>query len=189
MGPLWRPDPPVVTRRLLLRPYQEGDLTGLHDIHARPEVVRYLPWAAHQTLEDSRLMLEARQAVGGLDADGDKLVLAVTDRLGGALLGEVALILVSRASLQGEVGFILHPDYHGQGYAHEAAEAMLRIGFVVAGLHRIIGRCDARNAASAGLLSRLGMRQEAHFREAELVKGVWVDRLIYACLATEFGRS
>ena len=189
MAPLWRPDPPVVTRRLLLRPYQEEDLAGLHDIHARSEVVRYLPWAAHQTLEDSRLMLDARREVDGLDADGDKLVLAVTDRLSSVLLGEVALILVSRASLQGEIGFILHPEYRGLGYACEAAEAMLRIGFEIAGLHRIIGRCDARNAASAGLLSKLGMRREAHFREAELVKGAWIDRLIFACLASEFGRA
>jgi len=63
---------------------------------------------------------------------------------------------------------------------------MLRLGFDELGLHRIIGRCDARNTASARLMERLGMRQEAHFRENERFKGEWGDELIYAMLAREW---
>lgn len=181
---LWRPGP-VQTARLLIRPFCPDDLLALHDLHRRSEVVRYVSWAAHAGLEDAVLLLETRMAVPGLRLDGDKLVLAVTDRQDSRLLGEVALILNDRALLQGEIGFILHPDHHGRGYAFEAARAMLDIGFSAAGLRRIIGRCDARNAASAGLMEKLGMRREAHFRQSEWVKGEWIDRLIYACLATE----
>lgn len=146
-------------------------------------MVRYVSWPAHENLDDSRQLLETRMAVAGLANDGDKLVLAVTDRTDGRLLGEVALILNDRALLQGEIGFILHPDHQGRGYAFEAAKAMLEIGFDTAGLRRIIGRCDARNAASAGLMEKLGMRREAHFRQSEWIKGEWIDRLIYARLA------
>jgi RimJ/RimL family protein N-acetyltransferase len=176
---------PVETPRLLIRPYREDDLAALHEIHRRPDVVRYLPWPAHASLEDSRLLLETRMAVSGLVTDGDKLVLAVTDKQNARLLGEVALILNDRALLQGEIGFILHPDHQGHGYAYEAAKAMLEIGFGAAGLRRIIGRCDARNAASAGLMEKLGLRREAQFRQSEWIKGEWIDRLIYACLAAE----
>ncbi len=179
---LWRPVP-VKTRRLLIRPYREDDLAALYDIHRRPEVVRYVSWPAHESLDDSRELLKTRMAVPGLANDGDKLVLAVTDIHNDRLLGEVALILNDRALLQGEIGFILHPDHQGHGYAHEAAQAMLEIGFGTAGLRRIIGRCDARNAASAGLMEKLGMRREAHFRQSEWIKGEWIDRLIYARLA------
>lgn len=182
---LWRQQP-VETARLLIRPYRPDDLEALHDIHRRPDVVRYVYWTAHAGLDETRQLLEARMAVPGLSNDGDKLVLAVTDRREGRLLGEVALILNDRALMQGEIGFILHPDHHGRGYAYEAAQTMLNIGFRIAGLRRIIGRCDARNAASAGLMQKLGMRREAHFRQSEWIKGEWVDRLIYASLATEF---
>ena len=64
---------------------------------------------------------------------------------------------------------------------------MLQISFGQFGLHRIIGRCDARNTASSGLLERLGMRREAHFRQNEYVKGEWCDELVYAILAEEWG--
>lgn len=181
---LWRPVP-VETPRLLIRPYRAEDLAALHDIHCRADVVRYVSWPAHASLEDSRLLLQTRRAVSGLATDGDKLVLAVTDKQNAQLLGEVALILNDRALLQGEIGFILHPDHQGHGYAHEAAKAMLEIGFGAVGLRRIIGRCDARNTASAGLMEKLGMRREAHFRQSEWIKGEWIDRLIYACLAAE----
>jgi RimJ/RimL family protein N-acetyltransferase len=63
---------------------------------------------------------------------------------------------------------------------------MLRLGFAGLGLHRIIGRCDARNDASARLMERLGMRREAHFRENEIFKGAWGDEYVYAILAAEW---
>ena len=87
---------------------------------------------------------------------------------------------------QGEIGFVLHPDHHGQGYAGEAACAMLRLGFEELGLHRIVGRCEPRNEASARLLERLGMRREAHLIENEWVKGEWQSELVYAMLDREW---
>jgi RimJ/RimL family protein N-acetyltransferase len=81
---------------------------------------------------------------------------------------------------------VLHPDHHGQGYGREAAVEVLRLGFEGLGLHRIIGRCDAHNHASARLLERLGMRREAHFRENEFFKGEWADEYVYALLANEW---
>ena len=46
----------------------------------------------------------------------------------------------------------LHPDHAGQGFATEAAAAMLEQGFEGLGLHRIVGRVDARNDASSAVL-------------------------------------
>jgi RimJ/RimL family protein N-acetyltransferase len=63
---------------------------------------------------------------------------------------------------------------------------LLRLGFDELGLHRIVGRLDARNAASARLLQRLGMRSEAHLVENEYVKGEWTDEAVYALLASEW---
>jgi RimJ/RimL family protein N-acetyltransferase len=63
---------------------------------------------------------------------------------------------------------------------------MLRLGFEGLGLHRIVGRCDARNRASAKVMERLGMRREAYFRQNEIVRGEWTDELVYAMLADEW---
>jgi len=53
-------------------------------------------------------------------------------------------------------------------------------------MHRITGRLDARNVASARVLERAGLRREAHLVENEIVKGEWTDELIYAILRGEW---
>ena len=66
---------------------------------------------------------------------------------------------------------------------------MLRLGFEELGLHRIIGRIDARNTPSARVLERLGMRREAHFVHNEILKGEWTDEVVYAMLEDEWRRA
>ena len=180
-----RPRFPIVTARLIVRPFAPVDLESFYQIRARADVARYL-----YQLPMSRA--EAAEAFGRrvgrvtFAAEGDALGLAVERRDTGEMIGDVVLFWASAQHRQGEIGFVFHPDHHGQGFAREATEALLRLGFATFGFRRIAGRCDARNAASAGLLARLGMRQEAHFRQNEFVKGEWTDELVYAVLAAEW---
>jgi len=176
---------PIQTARLLLRPFAAGDLDALHELRSRPDVTRYLYWKPSSRDEVSR-ELDRRVRRGTLGREGDTLHLAMVLRDGGALIGDVSMKWVSRDHELGEVGFVLHPDYQGRGFAGEAATAMLRLGFEHFGFHRIIGRCDGRNDASARLMRRLGMRHEAHFRENERFKGEWGDELVFAMLASEW---
>ena len=53
-------------------------------------------------------------------------------------------------------------------------------------LHRVYGRCDARNVGSWRVLEKLGMRREAHFREHALFKGDWDEEFYYAILQREW---
>jgi RimJ/RimL family protein N-acetyltransferase len=46
--------------------------------------------------------------------------------------------------------------------------------------------CDPRNPASVRVMEKLGMRQEAYFRENAFIKGEWCDSLIYALLDREW---
>ena len=180
------PTYPILTERLALRPYGEGDLDALYDMVRRPEVVRYLYWDVHSR-EDAAGMLARRITCDAIRAEGDWLVLAVTLRETGAVLGDVVLKWESQEHRQGEIGFVFHPRSQGKGYAHEASREVLRLGFEYLGLHHIVGRCDARNTASSGLLERLGLRREAHLVQNEWVKGEWTDELIYAMLGSEWG--
>jgi len=107
----------------------------------------------------------------------------------GAVIGDVVLFQVSQEHRAAEVGYIVHPDHAGRGYATEAAREMLRPGFEIFGMHRIIARLDARNTASARVLEHLGMRREAHFVQNEFFKGEWSDELVYAMLNDEWRES
>ncbi|MFF5172997.1 GNAT family N-acetyltransferase [Micromonospora sp. NPDC000089] len=179
------PDLPIRTDRLDLRLFGEGDLDVLHSYQSRADVTRYLYFEPND-LEGSRRALERKRSRDALRAEGDVLNLAVVLRETGAVIGDVILVWTSAAHRQGEIGYVFHPDHAGHGYATEAARAMLRLGFDGLGLHRIAGRLDARNTASARVLERLGMRREAHLRENEFVKGEWTDELVYAVLAREW---
>jgi RimJ/RimL family protein N-acetyltransferase len=180
-----RPDYPVQTARLDLRPFQPSDFDAVLDLRSRPDVARYLLTEPLGPDEVSTFLRKA-PADAALGQAGEQLNLAVVLRETGRLIGDVVLIWRSAEHRMAEIGFIFHPDYHGKGYAREASEAMLAIGFDELGLHRIIGRCHADNTASSGLMERLGMRREAHFVRNELVKGEWCDELVYALLEDEW---
>jgi RimJ/RimL family protein N-acetyltransferase len=180
---------PIATERLVLRPFIADDLDDLYAIQSRPDIARYLYWEARDRDEVADV-LRGKTLQTVLTAEGDALSLAITvlgiegTRTG--LIGEVTLWWRSVEHRQGEIGFVLHPDQQGKGFAREAATAVLDLAFGKIGLHRVYGRTDARNAASAALMRRLGMRKEAHFVENEVFKGEWGDELVFAVLEREW---
>jgi len=180
-----QPGYPLRTARLVLRPYAIGDLDDVYDIQSRPEVARYLLVGARDR-DQVREVLAERIAATLPDGEGGSLSLAVVLPETGTVIGEVVLFVRSREHRQGEIGYVFHPDYGGRGYATEAARVMLWLGFDEFGLHRIVGRTDARNAASARVLDRLGMRREAHFAQSRILQGEWSDEVVYAMLEDEW---
>ncbi|MFG1678818.1 GNAT family N-acetyltransferase [Nonomuraea sp. NPDC049269] len=180
-----KPHYPIITSRLLLRPFTPDDLHALHAYESRPEVARYLYWEPRD-LDTVRTFLEKKITRVALLDEGDALDIAITLRESGELIGNGVLIWTSKQHRQGEIGYILHPDHHRHGYAPEAARELLRLGFEELHLHRITGRIDARNTASARVLEKLGMRREAHLIDNEQVKGEWTSEVIYAMLESEW---
>src|SRR6266540_1225148 len=120
-----RPDYPITTERLLLRPYHKDDLDDLYAIQSREDVNRYLYWSP-RTRQEVADVLAKRATMSALEGEGDILVLAVELRETGTVIGDVNLAWQSEEHEQGEFGFVFHPDHHGRGYAGEAAVEMLR---------------------------------------------------------------
>ena len=180
-----RPEYPIETERLLLRPFDDGDLDAVFAMQSLPEVAEYLYWEPRGRGEVAQ-QLERLKSMTRIDESSDSLRLAAVRKDTGALVGDYSLQLHGREHGQGEIGYITHPAHQGLGFATEGSLPLLRLGFDVLELHRIFASCDGRNTASARVMERLGMRREAHFRENELVKGVWTDELIYAMLASEW---
>jgi RimJ/RimL family protein N-acetyltransferase len=181
------PEYPLRTKRLHLRPLRLSDLDALHDIESRPEVARYEYWDP-QSRQETADSLAKNAGRGNWEEAGQWLTLAIVLADGESFIGTVSLEWKHKEWRQGELGYMLHPDHQGFGYATEAAEEMLRLGFDELGLHRIIARAEPRNTASVKVMKRLGMRHEAYFRHSEYVKGEWCDDTTYAILDEEFGK-
>jgi len=179
---------PMTTERLLLRPFDTGDLEAMMAYYALPEVQRYLDWKARDRVEVKAALAAMCKDVA-LNRPGDTLSLAVARRSDDVLVGQVSLRWHDATAAQAELRFAFNPEYRRQGYGAEAARAALDLGFETFDFHRIFARCDARNQASARLLGKLGMRLEAHYREHALFQGEWDEELHFAILDREWGRS
>ena len=179
------PTLPLETERLILRPLEPGDLLAMFDLYQREDVCRYLFWGPLD-LDGARELLDGRLRKTRIESDGDAIRLAGVERSTGRMIGEFMLRVTSIEHRQGEIGWISHPDLQGRGLATEGAAEVLRAGFETLGLHRIVAGADPRNAASVRIMEKLGMRREAEFIEQVLVKGAWIDQVVYAILASEW---
>jgi RimJ/RimL family protein N-acetyltransferase len=179
------PDWPLETARLTLRPFVAADFEAMHAMRADAEVARYL--YGEPLSEDETRDLLARKIAGSAWArEGDWLSVAVVERASGTTVGDLAFQWVSERDRTAEVGFVFDPRQQGRGFATEAARALVDWAFTSAGFHRVIGRTESRNSASARVLEKLGMRLEAHLVENEWVKGEWQSELVYAVLDREW---
>ena len=172
---------PISTDRLTLRRFRMDDLAELHGLMSRADVLRFVPWEPRDET--------AVRAVLGERVSGEQPGLSfavVLDAPDGALIGDISLFGFVPEQRTAEIGFLFHPDHQGFGFAFEAVRAVFEVAFRNLGLHRIVGRSDARNGPSLRLMERLGMRREAHLIENEYLKGEWTDEIDFAILAREW---
>jgi len=179
---------PIETDRLVLRTFELSDLDAVMTYVNQPDVQRYLDWKARDKGE-CRQALDKMHTQVSLQRPGDMLSLAIIRKTDDALIGHMSLRWSDATARQGELRFVLNPDFRGQGYATEAVKAMLDLSFEQYQIHRIFARLDARNVSSVKLMRRIGMRLEAHYREHALFQGEWDEELHFAILDREWRRS
>ena len=105
--------------------------------------------------------------------------MAITLRMDDHLIGTCGIRATKVNMREAELGYELHPDYWGQGYATEATRAMLAFGFDKLRLQRVWAECIAENEASIRVLERLGMRQEQRLSKYTWMQERWWDSLVY----------
>ncbi|WP_166871016.1 GNAT family N-acetyltransferase [Salinibacterium sp. ZJ450] len=176
---------PLEADRVSLRMLTDQDVDVVHSYQSREDVCRYMLYEPRDHATVVAKVAEWSQH-SRLEQDSDYLQLAVERRSDRRVLGDLYFTIKSVANQSAEIGWSLHPDHQGQGYASEAASAMLDVAFRVMRLHRVVAELDPRNDPSVALCRRLGMREEARFVEDLRFKGEWADTGVYAILAREF---
>lgn len=101
-------------------------------------------------------------------------------------MGLCSLTVRSAHNREAEIGFRFQETSWGQGFATEAARTIIDFGFGSVNLRRIFGRIAIENAASAGVLRKLGMQKEGRLREVIQIRGNWIDHDCYAVLDHEW---
>jgi RimJ/RimL family protein N-acetyltransferase len=174
----------IESERLILRRFEDSDLTPFVAYRKDPEVARYQSWDPCDEQEAKAIIREMGAARVGVP--GEWFGFAIESKETGTLIGDCALRIDEHEPYRAEVGFTLAREHQGRGFASEAVAHVLDYTFGTLGLHRIIAIADCRNAPSVALLERLGMRREGHFVENVWFKGGWADEYLYAVLRHEW---
>ena len=151
----------IASDRLLLRPWRDDDADFLLDLQSRWDVVRYLGGGpTRMSTRDQALASIARRRAVDHPVHG---IWAVTVAADERLVGNLLLKPIPLSSgappdepSEVEIGWQLHPDAWGHGYATEAATAVLDDAFS-RGLARVLAVVHPDNRASQAVCRRLGM--------------------------------
>lgn len=175
--------PEIEAPRVRLRWLEPSDTDDLFTIFSDPVAMRY--WsrpplthrdeAAQLVTEIQRLFADRRLFQWGVERRDDRRI-----------IGTVTLASLDASNRRCEVGFILASDVWRQGYMREALRVALDFAFDELGMMRVEADVDPHNAASLGILERLGFVREGLLRERWRVGGEVQDSVMLGLLRRQW---
>ncbi len=172
----------ISTQRLLLRPFTEQDADRVAELAGNPQVQKTLlglpfPYTRQHALDWIATHRE------NFESD-IRYEMALALKENGLLIGCMGLIC-RPAHCRAELGYWIGQPYWGQGYATEAAAAIIRFGFEVKNLHRIDCTYFSNNPASGRVMQKCGMQYEGTRKDFFLKDGQFVDGIFYGLVRPE----
>ncbi|MEU4743647.1 GNAT family N-acetyltransferase [Actinosynnema sp. NPDC023658] len=144
----------VETGRLVLRGFVESDVESLVWLLGEPRVMRYIEDGKPVSRADVERVVLPKVLAGGWWAAHEKA--------SGAFVGWFELSPAGPGAA--ELGYRLHPDFWGRGYATEGASALVEHGRAI-GLTRVVAFAMAVNTGSRRVLEKVGLRHVRTFHE------------------------
>jgi RimJ/RimL family protein N-acetyltransferase len=171
------------TARLRLRAFEDTDANDLFALHSSAHVLRY--WDSPPWTERSRAE-QFITACRRMEQEGTGARLAVDRVFDGAFIGWCTLNRWNPDYRSASLGYCYRDAAWGQGYATEAARALLGWAFDTLDLNRVQAEADTRNVASARVLEKLGFVREGTLREDCVVDGEVSDSWVYGLLRRDW---
>lgn len=174
---------PLETQRLTLRPYTLADIPALVPLIGAREVAATTLRIPHPYTEDI-----AREFITLAEKDlvsGQCVRCGIILRQTGALCGGIGLQIETKHR-RAELGYWIGVPHWGNGYATEAARAMVEYGFETLALQRIFASYVPGNVASGNVLRKIGMRHEGYLRSHILKWGEFLDLEMYGMLIADW---
>jgi ribosomal-protein-alanine N-acetyltransferase len=173
----------LLTPRITLREFRESDFALFRELEAYPETYRFE--SAHPDTAQTRAYLEKAQS-DVLQTPRTRYRFAVSIRPADEVRGRVTLSLMNAFIREWEIGWAIHPDEWGKGFAVESSRRLLDFAFSDLCAHRVVAFSHAQNTASLRVMKKLGMQQDGHLRETRLWRGSWSDEVIFSILEREW---
>lgn len=145
----------IRTERLLLREICENDLEAFHKLQSNPETTRFTKQGPSKSLANSEQMLDDLVVLVNMmrsyEIRGEPvLILAIT------LPPSIELIGIIGTFRPREIGFSLHPDYWGKGYASEGTKGFCKWYMEQHPGQQLFAKVNTENKRSVGCLTKCG---------------------------------
>ena len=173
------PFPNLESERLLLRPVKSSDVEEVFAIRSDPDTMKYIPRPLAKTKQDA---LDHIEMVSKGIEENEFINWGITIKGDDKLIGMICLLRMQPDNFRTEIGYILHPDFHGKGIMSEATQVIIDYAFNILNFHSLEAVIDPRNSASEKLLLKFQFVKEAHLKENEFYNGVFLDTVIYSKL-------
>jgi RimJ/RimL family protein N-acetyltransferase len=174
--------------RVLIRPFERGDVEALQEAVAESRenhLLPWLPWARGHTTREETLDFIARSRAQWLTRDS--LGGGIFRKEDGWLLGGIGLHTHDWRVRAFEIGYWLRRSAIGQGYMREAVAVMTRVAFEALGANRVMIRCDAHNDRSRRVAEGCGFVFEGRHRHDSLtLNGTLRDTLFFSLVREEY---
>ena len=180
------PTPSLNTARLRLRPFIQADAEAVFALNSNPRVLRYWdspPWK--DRAQANRFLTICEQ----MQQDGTGARLAIERADNAAFLGWCNLFNWNPVHRSAKLGYCLDIPAWGQGFATEAAHALLQWSFNALDLNRVQSETDTRNIASNRVLEKLGFTHEGTLRQDCIVDGEISDSRVYGLLRQDWEQT
>jgi len=168
------------SQRLIIREFRQSDYEAVREYENNPEIHRYEKEVIPLEAETRAFIDEA--LTWSQENPRTHYRLAITLPADDIVRGRISLTLNFSEIREWEIGWTLHFDYWGNGYASEAAKTMLAFAFEELHAHRVVAFCNAMNSRSEGVMKKIGMQQDGRLRETRWWNGGWMDEFVYAIL-------
>jgi ribosomal-protein-alanine N-acetyltransferase len=176
------PFPVLSTERLILRQVDENDATGIFTLRSDAEIMQFIDRPLAASIEDAFQLI---QKINDSLTMNDGITWAITIKEDAVLIGTIGFWRIEKEHYRAEIGYLLHPSYHGKGIMREALSAVLDYGFKIMKLHSVIANVNPGNSASIKLLERNNFTREGYFKESYFYNGKFLDAAIYSILTKE----
>jgi len=156
------------------------DAFDMYEYSRMPETSRFLTWLPHNDIEYTKNYLAFVIDKCRAGEFYDWAVVLKDDEE--KMIGTCGFSKIDFSNDVGEIGYVINPDYHGNGYATEAAKQIIDFGFKMLKFHRIEAKYIIGNDASLAVMNKCGLSYEGTARGSMLIKGIYRD--IGTCATT-----
>jgi ribosomal-protein-alanine N-acetyltransferase len=173
----------ILTDRLCLRDIIEDDCDFFAELETNEACIKHesdtvssKDWIEkkfRETFQDINIVPRARY----------RLIISKLDTH--ETIGRIVLWKIDDSIKEWEIGWDVHPKHWGNGYAPEAAKAVLKIAFNILMAHRVQALCNDQNSSSEKVMIKIGMKKEGTLRGVRCLNNRWYGSHIYSLLESD----